>query len=137
MVVIEEIGGSSADVICTFLSLQILHSWIESFTQRARRIWLTDRQLSAIGLDLRDDLGDWIRHRLKKGVEEQGKKANQLLSMLNISFDELHHQWNLQKAARHQETATLLWLSLDALAVLEHPKASWDVLRGLRMSQDS
>jgi hypothetical protein len=37
----------------------------------------------------------------------------------------------------HQETATLLWLSLDALAVLEHPKASWDVLGGLRMSQDS
>jgi hypothetical protein len=100
MVAIEEIGGSSADVIRTFLSLQILHSWIESFAQRARRIWLTDRQLSAIGLDLRDDLGDWIRRRLKKGVEEQGKKANQLLSTLDISFDELRHQWNLQKAAQ-------------------------------------
>jgi hypothetical protein len=37
----------------------------------------------------------------------------------------------------NQETATLLWLSLDALAVLEHPKASWDVLGCLRMSQDS
>ena len=35
--------------------------------------------------------------------------------------------------AMHQETATLLWLSLDALAVLGHPKASWEVLGGLRM----
>ena len=32
--------------------------------QRARRIWLTDRQLSSIALDLRDDQGDWIRHRI-------------------------------------------------------------------------
>jgi hypothetical protein len=48
--------------------------------------------------------------------------------------------WGSDKSSRHllhQETATLLWLSLDALAVLEHPKAFWEVLGGLRMSQDS
>jgi len=40
----------------------------------------------------------------------------------------------------HQETATLLWLSLDALAVLGHPKASWEVLgcpRTAKASKDS
>ena len=29
--------------------------------QRARRIWMTDRQLSYIAIELREDLGDWIR----------------------------------------------------------------------------
>jgi len=40
----------------------------------------------------------------------------------------------------HQEMATLLWLSLDALAVLGHPKTSQDALgcpRTARASKDS
>jgi hypothetical protein len=37
----------------------------------------------------------------------------------------------------HQETATLLWLSLEALAVLGHPKISQDILGCFKMLQDS
>jgi hypothetical protein len=44
---------------------------------------------------------------------------------------------NFANTLPHQETATLLWLSLDALAVLEHLKAFWDVLGCFRMLQDS
>lgn len=68
--------------------------------QRARRIWLTDRQLSFIALDLRDDLGSWIKRRMKRGVEEQGRRANQVLSTITASKDELRGQWDLQKAAQ-------------------------------------
>jgi hypothetical protein len=78
-----------------------------------------------------------------KGDKILDNTAKKLLSLAgNIEFeeDELARRDGKEgdeDEDKHQETATLLWLSLDALAVLEHPKASWDVLGGLRMSQDS
>jgi len=68
--------------------------------QRARRIWMTDRQLSYIAIELREDLGDWIRRRLKRGISEQKQKSEQVLSAIAISKGELHRQWELQKAAQ-------------------------------------
>ena len=50
---IEEIGGSS---VISFPSDVEFHG--PSDLQRAQCIWLTDRQLLSIALDLRDDLGD-------------------------------------------------------------------------------
>ncbi|KAG0699786.1 hypothetical protein DFH29DRAFT_983380 [Suillus ampliporus] len=35
-------------------------------------IWLIDCQAAAIGLEMRGDLGDWIKQRLKRGVNDQG-----------------------------------------------------------------
>ena len=84
----------------SFPSFQMLEFHKLSNSQRARHIWLTDRQLLSITLDLRDDLGNWIRCRLKKGVQEQGQKARQLLNMVNVPDKELRWQWDLQKAAQ-------------------------------------
>ena len=62
MVTIEEIGGSSANLIHTFISFPSdVEFYGLSNLHRAWRIWLTDWQLSSIALDLKDDLGDWIR----------------------------------------------------------------------------
>ena len=94
------VGVVRTSSVRSFPSLQMSEFHRLSNLQRARRIWLTDRQLSSIALDLRDDLGDWIRRRLKKGVQEQGQKARQLLNTVNVSDEELRWQWNLQKAAQ-------------------------------------
>ncbi|KIM38191.1 hypothetical protein M413DRAFT_30325 [Hebeloma cylindrosporum] len=66
----------------------------------ARRIWLTDRQLSSIAHDLRDDLGDWIRRRLKQGIQKQGEKAKEFLKTITVSNAELQTQWEMQKGAQ-------------------------------------
>lgn len=68
--------------------------------KRARRHWLTDRQLSAIALDLRDDLGDWIKHRHQRGVEEQSTKAKSVVANCGMKEPELRTQWELQKTAQ-------------------------------------
>ncbi|KAF8219110.1 hypothetical protein L208DRAFT_1383114 [Tricholoma matsutake] len=41
----------------------------------ASAIWLIDRQATSIGLELCDNLGDWIRHRLTKGIGGHTTKA--------------------------------------------------------------
>jgi len=68
--------------------------------QHARRIWLTDRHLSAISAELRDSLGDWIIHRLRHGVNGQGEKAQAILDSSGIPVDELQSEWELQKTAQ-------------------------------------
>ena len=67
---------------------------------RRRRIWLIDRQASSIGLELRNDLGDWIRRRLTKGVEGHATKAKDALAECNVPMDELWSQWDLQKVSQ-------------------------------------
>jgi len=43
--------------------------------QCQRHIWLVDRHAAAIGIEMQNDLGNWIRHQLKKGISEQGAEA--------------------------------------------------------------
>ena len=68
--------------------------------QRARRIWLIDRQAAAIGNDLRDDLGNWIVSRLRRGVTLQGEKAKYALDDCGVPLNELREQWQLQQTAQ-------------------------------------
>ncbi|PPQ95989.1 LOW QUALITY PROTEIN: hypothetical protein CVT26_016205 [Gymnopilus dilepis] len=49
--------------------------------QAARRIWMTDRQLTFIAV-VRDGLGDWIKNSLNRGVKAQGEKARLALTGL-------------------------------------------------------
>ncbi|KAG1879476.1 hypothetical protein C8R48DRAFT_767734 [Suillus tomentosus] len=37
----------------------------------SRRLWLIDRQATAIGAEMKADLGDWIKRRLKRGIKDQ------------------------------------------------------------------
>ena len=61
---------------------------------------MIDRHAASIASDHRDDLGGWIRRRLKKGVEGQGGKAQGVLDQVGIHVEELRAQWELQQASQ-------------------------------------
>lgn len=61
---------------------------------------MIDRQAASIASDLHDDLGDWIRRRLTKGVERQGQRAQTTLRECGIPLEVLREQWQLQTASQ-------------------------------------
>lgn len=61
---------------------------------------MTDRQLSFIAAEIRDGLGDWIRHRLDRGVKAQGDKARSILDDCGFTLPKLREQWEFQKVAQ-------------------------------------
>ncbi|KAI0669310.1 hypothetical protein C8Q78DRAFT_1095812 [Trametes maxima] len=67
---------------------------------RSRRIWLLDRHADAINRPAREELGNWIRGRLKKGVEARNVAAHKDLAETKTSLDELRKQWEEQRAAQ-------------------------------------
>ena len=79
--------------------LQMGFQGVKIGSQRRRRIWLLDRQAGSIGAELRDDLGDWIRRRLKT-IESQAAEAQKKLEECGIPIHELRDQWELQRAAQ-------------------------------------
>jgi len=68
--------------------------------KRSRRLWLLDRQASAIGQELRDDLGRWLQRRQRLGVDAQGQKAQDALHDSGIEVPELRCQWESQRGAQ-------------------------------------
>lgn len=72
---------------------------------------MIDRQAGSIGAELRDDLGDWIRRRLTKGVEKQGQEAGAVVRECGHSLDFLRHQWELQQASQLSIRARKLFFS--------------------------
>lgn len=68
--------------------------------QRSRRIWLLDRHAEAINISARKELGNWIRGRLRHGVEGKTSAANKELGELGISVGELRIQWEAQRKAQ-------------------------------------
>jgi len=55
--------------------------------------------VAAIVLLLRDNLGDWIRHRLR-GVEAQSNNAQQVLDECGVALEVLKQQWQHQKESQ-------------------------------------
>jgi len=49
---------------------------------------------------MRNDLGDWIRHRLRKGIGEQGTEAQRILGGCGVDIPELRNQWSDQRNAQ-------------------------------------
>ncbi|KII84489.1 hypothetical protein PLICRDRAFT_117716 [Plicaturopsis crispa FD-325 SS-3] len=89
---------------------------------RSRRIWLLDRQASSIGLELRDDLGDWIHRRLGRGITAQGAKAQKVLDACGVSIPDLREQWANQKASQlslRAHAPQRLKKELDTVLVLQ------------------
>ncbi|KIM58044.1 hypothetical protein SCLCIDRAFT_129153, partial [Scleroderma citrinum Foug A] len=64
------------------------------------RIWLIDRQAAAISTEMRTDLGDWIKRRLRHGVQEQGRLAQDQIEEYGIDVEELESQWASQKESQ-------------------------------------
>jgi len=54
----------------------------------------------AIGIEMRMDLGDWIKWRLRRGVQEQGKFAQDQIEEIGIEVKELERQWASQKESQ-------------------------------------
>jgi hypothetical protein len=53
--------------------------------------------LAAVGNEMQADLGEWIKHRLRRGVQGQGKVAEDQLEDCGADIKELEKQWVLQK----------------------------------------
>ncbi|KAG9316189.1 hypothetical protein JVU11DRAFT_2213 [Chiua virens] len=70
---------------------------VERSSSRKCRIWLIDRHTAAVGHEMQVDLGDWIKRRLKCGVQEQGGAAEEQVNQSGYSIEELRRQWALQK----------------------------------------
>ncbi|KAG6887512.1 hypothetical protein C0992_011981 [Termitomyces sp. T32_za158] len=70
-----------------------------SLNTRSRRRYIIDRHVASIGLEIRDDLGSWMRRRLTKGIEAQGQKAQQILVSCGVEQAVLRHEWELQQAS--------------------------------------
>ncbi|KAJ2914613.1 hypothetical protein MD484_g5799, partial [Candolleomyces efflorescens] len=64
---------------------------------RRKRIYYLDRQVAAIGAEMRDELGITLRHRAEKNVPSHEKTANQALAKVQHSADELKKMWEQQK----------------------------------------
>ncbi|KIM52698.1 hypothetical protein SCLCIDRAFT_32448 [Scleroderma citrinum Foug A] len=112
---------------------------IERASSRQRWIWLIDRQAAAIGLKMRDDLGDWIRRRLRKGIAEQGTEAQHILSACGVDIPELWNQWSAQRTAQlsvhahvparlKQELDTVLLLQADLESSDKALQATWTII---------
>jgi len=46
------------------------------------------------------DLGDWIKRRLRCGVQEQGKFTQDQIEEIGIEVKELERQWASQKESQ-------------------------------------
>ncbi|KAG1887308.1 hypothetical protein F4604DRAFT_1917113 [Suillus subluteus] len=73
---------------------------IQRSSSRQRRLWLIDRQASAIGLEMRTDLGEWIKRQLKCGMNAQGAAAKDVLNKCDIEIEDLEDQWADQKKSQ-------------------------------------
>jgi hypothetical protein len=49
---------------------------------------------------MRVDLGDWIKWRLKRGINAQGAAAKEVLTKCGIEADDLQAQWEDQKKSQ-------------------------------------
>ncbi|KAG2751901.1 hypothetical protein P692DRAFT_201838643 [Suillus brevipes Sb2] len=91
----------------------------------SRRLWLIDRQAGVIGLEIRTDLGEWIKQRLKCGINAQGAVAKDVLNSCGIEIEDLKDQWADQKKSQLSicafvENDSVTEETLDALESLEH-----------------
>ncbi|KAG1853791.1 hypothetical protein C8R48DRAFT_776949 [Suillus tomentosus] len=73
---------------------------VERSSLRQRRLWLIDRQATAIGSEMKADLGEWIKHRHKRGVKDQGCMALDVINRCETSVEDLRAQWTDQRQSQ-------------------------------------
>ncbi|KAG1839146.1 hypothetical protein DFJ58DRAFT_718617 [Suillus subalutaceus] len=73
---------------------------VERTSSRQRRLWLIDRQAVAIASEMRTDLGDWIKRRLRRGIKGQGSAAQDALDQCEVSIEELQAEWSQQRQSQ-------------------------------------
>ncbi|KZP10137.1 hypothetical protein FIBSPDRAFT_758810 [Athelia psychrophila] len=97
---------------------------------RARRLWLIDRFVHTIGSDIRDELGDILRRKLKL-VKKQGNAAQKQLDEAGVSRAVLEQQWNEQQAYEMQLGGKLGKCQCPILTTLNN----WSSALQLRQNQ--
>ncbi|KAK0244954.1 hypothetical protein EDD85DRAFT_963291 [Armillaria nabsnona] len=89
---------------------------------RRQRLYLLDRQAAFVARSIREDLGGWIRRKVKDGVEKKGAKARADLESCGKSVQFLRqqwdHQWQTQTSIRSHAPAQLK-KELDAVLTLQ------------------
>ncbi|KAG1867477.1 hypothetical protein C8R48DRAFT_771969 [Suillus tomentosus] len=73
---------------------------VERSSSRQRRLWLIDRQATAIGSEMKADLGEWIKRRHKRGVKDQGCMALDVINRCETSVEDLRAQWTDQRQSQ-------------------------------------
>ncbi|KAH7902789.1 hypothetical protein BJ138DRAFT_1021515, partial [Hygrophoropsis aurantiaca] len=76
---------------------------VERLWSRIRKLITLERSsavTAAIGEELRKDLGDWIRRRSRRGIQEQGDKADNILQECGLATNELETMWKEQKSSQ-------------------------------------
>ncbi|PBK71398.1 hypothetical protein ARMSODRAFT_883693 [Armillaria solidipes] len=89
---------------------------------RRQRIYLLDRQASFTAQSIRDDLGGWIRRKLKEGVEKKGAKARADLESCGKAIAYLRQQWDDQRQTQtsiRSHAPAQLKRELDAVLTLQ------------------
>ncbi|KAG2053166.1 hypothetical protein BDR06DRAFT_972420 [Suillus hirtellus] len=87
-----------------------------------RHLWLIDHQAAAMGSEMQSDLGDWIRRRLKRGVNDQGTAAQEALDQCKLAIDDLESEWSQQRSLQlsvRTYTPARLKKELDTVLTLQ------------------
>ncbi|KAG1735673.1 uncharacterized protein EDB91DRAFT_1348200 [Suillus paluster] len=95
---------------------------VERSSSRQRRIWLIDRQATAIGSEMKSDLGDWLKRCLKRGVKDQGSAALDVINRSETSVEDLQAQWADQRQSQlsiRAHAPTRLKKELDTVLTLQ------------------
>ncbi|KAG1775772.1 hypothetical protein EV702DRAFT_1198975 [Suillus placidus] len=101
------------------------HEWacqLEYNPQMITGLGLSDGEAGAIGMEMRVDLGEWIKRRLKCGVNAQGAAAKEVLNKCGIETDDLQAQWEDQKKSQlsiHAHAPARLKKELDIVLALQ------------------
>ncbi|KAG2046020.1 hypothetical protein BDR06DRAFT_985702 [Suillus hirtellus] len=113
---------------------------IQRSSSRQKHLWLIDRQAGAIGLEMRTDLGNWIKWWLKRGVNGQGAAAQEVLDNCGIEAQDLQEQWVDQKKSQLSICAHTLDRALQLTqTIVEKGSATeetLDTLESLERSHD-
>ncbi|KAG2053155.1 hypothetical protein BDR06DRAFT_1054409 [Suillus hirtellus] len=84
---------------------------VERSSSHQRRLWLIDRQATAIGAEMKADLGDWIKCHLKWGIKDQASAVLDVINRSETSVDDLQYSYT-------QSVLVMLKTSADAPARL-------------------
>ncbi|KAF7981244.1 hypothetical protein HWV62_34613 [Athelia sp. TMB] len=65
---------------------------------RRRRLWIIDRFLASVAQDHREELGQWIRHKLdgEKGIKKETARAEKVVEACAVEEDVLRKEWEDQ-----------------------------------------
>ena len=94
------IGVTRTSGVCFRLSSFKPYSTYVGSSQRSRRIWMIDRHTDVLNVTARENLGGWIRGRLKNGVEARDLAADEDLAATQVPLNQLRDQWSEQQTAQ-------------------------------------